>query len=364
MRRIVSPAAILIVLFGVSIFAASHFPANSGTASVLGTEVGGIIWDNTTWTVTNSPYTITSTIQIAYNATLTIQPGVVVNRLTGGPMFVVGGKIIAQGSASEMITFDGGGIADFFDMRNVQSATTLDLDYCKIKNGNIFWISDTQYQWASFNMSYSEVENIATSSNMRTFLSTGHKIYIQFNKFINSACFIIGNDPEVPLYITNNLFTQNGHGPALGLFYLYDDTVIENNSFVNINGIAVRLFATSGTDENISSNYWGTTNTSVIDSMIYDGYDDIRISGHLLYQPILTEPNPDTPIIPEFPSSLILPLFIIATLLAVIVYRRRQSRAKPSSSFSWSPKAPQKTNHPLSNHKFCTPFLLARQAIL
>ena len=32
-----------------------------------------------------------------------------------------------------------------------------------------------------------------------------------------------------------------------------------------------------------------------------------------------------TQVIPEFPSFLILPLFMIATLLAVVVYRRKHS---------------------------------------
>jgi hypothetical protein len=310
--------------------ATSVFPDIMVLSYGSGTQIGGILWNNTIWNLANSPYTITSTVQIPGSVTLTIQPGVVVNTLTGGTMFLVSGRIIAHGSASEMITFDGGGVADFFDMRNMQSSTTIDLDYCRIENGNTFWISDRQMQWASFSMSHSEMENIASSSNMRSFVSTNHNIRIQFNKFVNSACFIIGNDPEVPLYITNNVFTQNGYGPALGLFYLYDTAVIEKNSFVNMNGIAIRLFAPSGTDVNISNNYWGTTNTTVIDSMIYDGYDDIRIEGHLLYQPVLTVPSPDTPIapaIPEYPTFLV-PLLIMAILVIGMWYHNKERQLR------------------------------------
>jgi len=64
-------------------------------------------------------------------------------------------------------------------------------------------------------------------------------------------------------------------------------------------------------------NWWGTTNTSLIDAHIHDYYDD-GYSGKAIYTPFLT-----TPAIPEFPSFLILPLFMIATLLAVIVYKRK-----------------------------------------
>ena len=41
---------------------------------------------------------------------------------------------------------------------------------------------------------------------------------------------------------------------------------------------------------------------------------------------VIDENNKDNyPIVPEFPSFLILPLFMIATLLAVVVYRRKHS---------------------------------------
>ena len=47
--------------------------------SVLATDVGGIINSNTTWTLANSPYTVTSEVEVDYGVTLTIEPGVVIN---------------------------------------------------------------------------------------------------------------------------------------------------------------------------------------------------------------------------------------------------------------------------------------------
>ncbi len=47
-----------------------------------------------------------------------------------------------------------------------------------------------------------------------------------------------------------------------------------------------------------TENYWGTTDTEVIDSMIYDKNDDIRCAGFIEYLPILSEPHPDTPTLP------------------------------------------------------------------
>src|SRR5680860_1625568 len=59
------------------------------------TNVGGVISTNTTWTLANSPYIITDTIQIPTEITLTIEPGVVINKPTAGDMFLLNGTIYA-----------------------------------------------------------------------------------------------------------------------------------------------------------------------------------------------------------------------------------------------------------------------------
>ena len=45
----------------------------------MATNVGGIIDTNTIWDLANSPYTITSDVQVAEGVSLTIEPGVIVN---------------------------------------------------------------------------------------------------------------------------------------------------------------------------------------------------------------------------------------------------------------------------------------------
>jgi hypothetical protein len=44
----------------------------------MGSQVGGTINENTTWTMAKSPYIITNTIQIPENVNLTIEPGVTI----------------------------------------------------------------------------------------------------------------------------------------------------------------------------------------------------------------------------------------------------------------------------------------------
>jgi hypothetical protein len=48
-----------------------------------------------------------------------------------------------------------------------------------------------------------------------------------------------------------------------------------------------------------TNNFWNTTDTGIIDAMIYDQEDDFNCASIIQYEPFLTEPHPDTPI-PDF----------------------------------------------------------------
>ena len=68
------------------------------------TEVGGNITEDTTWTRANSPYLVTSTLQIWGGATLTIEPGVLM-KIDPGISFNAEGNIVAVGLNNRPITF-------------------------------------------------------------------------------------------------------------------------------------------------------------------------------------------------------------------------------------------------------------------
>ena len=72
--------------------------------------------------------------------------------------------------------------------------------------------------------------------------------------------------------------------------------VIEYNSFLSTDKVAIKA---GNTNVSAINNYWNTTDTAVIQLMIYDRNDDINIGGYVEYTPFLTEPHPDTPI-PDF----------------------------------------------------------------
>lgn len=50
-------------------------------------------------------------------------------------------------------------------------------------------------------------------------------------------------------------------------------------------------------DFDASNNWWGTTDTHLISSMIFDKEDE-SVRGQVYFLPILTEPNPNAPAIP------------------------------------------------------------------
>jgi hypothetical protein len=108
---------ILLALLITSLFLTLqiNFPNNKFAASCdVGTQVGGKLTSNTTWTETNNPYIITDTIQIPENVNLTIEPGVTVTTQSEiTTMFLINGVIQAHGNSTNKVIFDGNGNSNF-----------------------------------------------------------------------------------------------------------------------------------------------------------------------------------------------------------------------------------------------------------
>ena len=266
----------------------------------MGTQVGGVITSDTIWTSANSPYLITSTIQIPENVNLTIEPGVTVTAQSDiGTMFLINGIIQAHGTATNKITFDGNGNANFFKTNHPVAKGLADLDYCIIKNGqSAFWFDNT----GSFNLTNSELSDLSQESYL---WYPSQDTHIEFNTFTNTSGIKIGTDDYSSnssgfIFIKYNLFINN-QGYIINNFASYglSKTSINNNSFSHTSGIILEVEKTSTTaDMDASQNYWGTANTTIIDSMIYDKNDDLSCSSYINYLPVLDAPDPDAPIAP------------------------------------------------------------------
>ncbi len=75
----------------------------AGDNQTTGTDVGGIISTDTTWTMAGSPYNLIADVQIDIPATLTIEPGVVVHG--NGLAIQTWGTLHAVGTQDDYIQF-------------------------------------------------------------------------------------------------------------------------------------------------------------------------------------------------------------------------------------------------------------------
>ena len=279
----------------------AYLPSNNFAASgYVGTQVGGTLTSNTTWTAANSPYIITDTIRIPENVKLTIAPGVTVTTQSAiSTMFLITGIIQAEGNFTNKIIFDGNGNSDFFKTNHPVAKGFVDLDFCIIRNGrSAFWLDNTAY----LNLTNSDLSNLSQYSYL---WYPSQDTYIEFNTFTNTSGIKIGTDEYFynssgMVYVRCNLFTNN-QGYIINNFASYglSKTYVNNNSFINTVGIILEVEKTSTTaDMDASQNYWGTTNTTIIDSMIYDKNDDVSCSSYIMYLPLLDVPDPEVPIAP------------------------------------------------------------------
>ena len=284
-------------LFTLSLFISILLVVNSTnnfTSAQTGTQVGGILWDNTIWTKAGSPYLLTSTIQIPENSSLTIEAGTTVtfqNENNYAEMFIVQGNLTAHGTAENKISFKGNlgtlGSGTTFFSRSTEGL--FNISYCSFENGNQLLFQNSNFP-SQFIIKNCEIINVRYLSTLET---EGTENYIEYNSFLDSAGFGV-HDEGLFLFRYNLVKGSND------FIYHYSDVseiILNYNSFIE-NSRVIRIEG-NGNDINAQNNYWGTTNTSIIDNLIYDKNDDVTISGVVNYLPILTAPDANTPVAPE-----------------------------------------------------------------
>jgi Right handed beta helix region len=263
-----------------------------------GTNVKGVISQNTTWTVANSPYNITGNVTVVNGVTLTIQPGVTViskkNYDDGkGGIFqaslTVEGTLIAIGGSNEPVTFnetqitfspssgewnpqtDSGSIIKkcfFADTEvNIEASPKVDNNVFSgesstivIKGGsavisNNFMTNNSMqivYGWAgNTDIEIKDANNATIVGNTIddgmygisvdypiagfSFDSFSGTTTIENNLITNNKGSGINCGASFPLIIVNNTITQNYVGLDFGAFS--NKSVIANNNIYNNTGI-------------------------------------------------------------------------------------------------------------------------------
>ena len=165
--------------------------------------------------------------------------------------------------------------------------------------------------------------NITNNSVLDISLYRSPSNIISQNNIANSPIGIhIIDDPSINITIRENNITNNTIGILFSSNSRLDNTIYHNN-FVNNTQQVNTPYSMSVWDDGYPSggNYWGDYNGTDAN---HDGIGDtsyIIDANNTDHYPLMA-PH----VIPEFPSFLILPLFMMATLLAVTIRRRKKPR--------------------------------------
>ena len=253
----------------------------------LATDVGGIIWTDTTWDLARSPFMITKEVQTAEGVTLNIEPGVVVNTpgYTGGAgigaTISIWGTLRAVETEISKIVFNGVYLYCFSPDTSI-----LSVQYAQYNGGQIYIdaktatiknskFEDTAWFWINLN-----IENAST--------------YIEENIFVRTGS--IRNFPRTNgiISIRNNaIYDQigfDGEGAISIADCQYQDSVaIKYNSFLSNSKIAVSFISVSHESQvkkiDLTNNYWNTDNSTTIDSMILDRNDNLGCFTYVSQRP-------------------------------------------------------------------------------
>jgi len=304
------------------------------------TSVQGIIVSDITWTKENSPYILTGNMVIDNNVTLTIEPGVTVNL---NKFYIrINGTLVARGSNTDNIhlnaetsgyieftassigwnsQFGAGGIIE-----NAVINARLDIGAGSptINNNTItkrISIGEGSPIISKNRIAIVTIGNDPYSGTNAIGTSNGSKAIIIDNEISGSfttATIVIGGSPTIQ---RNRISNSYGYGGSAGYgqagIFIYSNacpTIRQNTITKNANGISLvdgnsmpiivynniednfnyNLFINLGiqVDIDAANNWWGTTDTSVIERKIHDFNDNFDL-GKVNYIPFLTSPNPN-----------------------------------------------------------------------
>lgn len=330
------------------------------TVKGSGTYVGGIISEDTVWTLENSPYILTKHILVQENVSLIIESGVEIR--LDGHFIQVDGTLQALGEPERPINIIDSILSEvkiLFTEKsrpwNEEEKTGCLIKFARVEGSSHYGLVKTT-SGASPKITNSFLINPAGPALYVTGWSSPSITYCTIKSWGGVFCFdgaaeIVGNiiESAYPFLgelvgdgifvgswagtnIERNIIHKFRRGLVVGSYMRGENTsnsivanLVTGNkvgfSFLVTNNIGffvpsrLEIFHNSiynntewdvylntepiwDSDVNMTQNWWGTTDLKAIKAKIYDFEQDFRV-GRVLVEPFLTEPHPNTPTLSE-----------------------------------------------------------------
>lgn len=257
------------------------------------TLVSGVISTDTTWSVAASPYRLTADLRVDHGSRLAVEPGVTV--LGQGHALEIYGILDAEGTPDATIVIRNlhlRGRGSYF-VGSQPETFSIEVGGADIDGGSLQGGDLTMYG------SWSLHDSLVTNVDEAMYLWYPRSdTTLRDNVFINAGKISAGVHAADVHVLDNTFFRSQFDAPA-------HDTILESwaafgghsmfangNRFLNAGAPTVSLpdWTSSGAID-ATANWWGTDDSDVIDTMVFDANDSPLSPATVAYDPPMEMPE-------------------------------------------------------------------------